>query len=141
SLPQINFSSTFTDFVSGEAVDKIIAPNNSPITRVLGIPQLKEEKSVNASLGITTSPFEGFSATLDGYYVDIKDRIVLTGAFEDSDPDIGTELQALGVGAAQFFTNAVDTRTLGADLILTYVKRIGNGKLQTSFAANFNRMT
>lgn len=141
SLPQINFSSTFTDFVSGEAVDKIIAPNNSPITRVLGIPQLKEEKSVNASIGITSKLFEGFSATLDGYYVDIKDRIVLTGAFEDSDPDIGAELQALGVGAAQFFTNAVDTRTLGADLILTYVRNLGNGKLTASFAANMNRMT
>ncbi|MBK7428570.1 MAG: TonB-dependent receptor [Saprospiraceae bacterium] len=73
--------------------------------------------------------------------MDIKDRIVLTGAFEEGDPDIGAELPALGVGAAQFFTNAVDTRTLGADLILTYVRRIGNGKLQTSFAANFNRMT
>ncbi|QQS28316.1 MAG: TonB-dependent receptor [Sphingobacteriales bacterium] len=141
SLPQIFFSSTFTDFVSGVAVDKIIAPNNSPITRVLGIPQLKEETSLNASFGFTTKPFNGFTATVDGYFVDIQDRIVLTGAFEDTDPDIGADLQALGVGAAQFFTNAVDTRTLGVDIILTYARRIGSGRLQATFAGNINNMT
>jgi iron complex outermembrane receptor protein len=33
--------------------------------------------------------------------------------FQDTDPDIGDELQALNVGAAQFFTNAIDTKTKG----------------------------
>lgn len=141
SLPQIYFSSTFTDFVSGVPVDKIIAPNNSPITRVLGIPQLKEETSVNASVGFTTKPFLGFSATVDAYFVGIKDRVVLTGAFEDTDPDIGAELQALGVGAAQFFTNAVDTRTMGVDIVLSYSRRLGAGRLQATFAGNINNMT
>lgn len=141
SLPQIYFSSTFTDFVGGVPVDKIIAPNNSTITRVLGIPKLKQETSLNASFGFTTKPVNGLTLTVDGYFVDIKDRIVLTGAFEDTDPDIGADLQALGVGAAQFFTNAVDTRTLGVDAILTYTRRLGSGRLQATFAGNFNKMT
>lgn len=141
SLPQIYFSSTFTDFVGGQPIDKIIAPNNSPITRVLGIPQLKEETSANASVGFTTKPFNGFTATVDGYLVNIKDRIVLTGAFEDTDPDIGADLQALGVGAAQFFTNAVDTRTYGLDAIITYSRRFGASRLQATFAGNFNKMS
>ncbi|MBL7793303.1 MAG: TonB-dependent receptor [Saprospiraceae bacterium] len=140
SLAQIYYNTTFTDFVSGVPIDKIIAKNNSPITRALGIPELKEEKALNASLGITAR-FGSFTATIDGYYVDIKDRIVLTGAFEDTDPEIGDELQALNVGAAQFFTNAIDTRTTGVDAILTYTHSLGNaGRLRLAFAGNFNKM-
>ncbi len=139
SLAQIYFNSTFTDFVGGTPVDKIIARNDSPIARALGIPALQEEKATNACVGLTAS-FGSFTATLDGYYVDIRDRIVLTGAFEDTDPDIGDELQALNVGAAQFFTNAIDTRTLGLDLVLGWSHMIGGGRFRATFAANFNQM-
>jgi iron complex outermembrane receptor protein len=140
SLAQIYFNTTFTDFVSGTPVDKVIARNNSPITRSLGIPQLKQETALNGSLGITGN-FNNFTATIDGYYVDIRDRIVLTGAFEDTDPDIGQELQNLNVGAAQFFTNAVNTRTLGVDVIMTYAANFAaNQRLTLSLASNFNRM-
>ncbi|MBD1397023.1 TonB-dependent receptor [Pontibacter sp. JH31] len=138
SLAQIYFNTTFTDFVSGQPVDKVISRNNSPLTRRLGIPALKHERSVNGSLGFTGS-FRSFTATVDGYYVRIRDRIVLTGAFEDTDPDIGEDLQALGVGAGQFFTNAVDTRTLGVDVILNYATTFGaDNILNVSFAGNFN---
>jgi len=140
SLAQIYFNSVFTDFVSGVPIDKIIAKNNSPITRTLGIPSLKEETAFNASVGFTATPFEGFVATIDGYYVEIKDRIVLTGAFDNSDPDIGRDLDALNVGAAQFFTNALDTRTSGLDVILTYSTRLGGYPLRVSYAGNFNDM-
>ncbi|RMD70953.1 MAG: TonB-dependent receptor, partial [Bacteroidetes bacterium] len=139
SLAQIYFNTTFTDFVAGQPVDKIIAKNNSPITRELGIPPLKEETATNFSAGFTAR-FGSFTATVDGYMVDIKDRIVLTGAFEDSDPDIGDELRALGVGAAQFFTNALDTRTRGVDVILTWSQIVGDGRLRLSYAGNFNDM-
>ena len=141
SLAQIYFSSTITDFVSGVAIDKIIAPNVSPITRILGIERLKEEKSINLSLGLTANLGSGWYASIDGYFVDIKDRIVLTGAFEDADPQIGADLQALGVGAAQFFTNAVDTRTIGTDFIINYFGILASGNISTTLAANFNYMS
>ena len=139
SLAQIYFSSTFTDVVGGTFVDKVIAPNNSPITAALGIPQLKEEQSVNAGVGITMKIGE-LTATLDGYIVDIDDRIVLTGAFEDTDPDIGAELQALGVAAAQFFTNALDTRTRGLDVVVSHQFYLGEQRFNWSLAGNFNDM-
>jgi iron complex outermembrane receptor protein len=45
------------------------------------------------------------------------------------------------VGAAQFFTNAVDTRTLGLDVILTYSRSFAPDNLLTiSYAGNFNEM-
>lgn len=139
SLAQIYFNSTFTDFVSGVPVDKLIARNNSPITRTLGIPALSEETATNASLGLAAR-FGGFTATVDGYVVDVNDRIVLTGAFEDTDPDIGADLQQLGVGAAQFFTNAINTKTKGLDVILTYYRDSGFRRLGVSLAGNFNDM-
>lgn len=139
SLAQVYFNTTFTDFVAGQAIDKLIARNDALITRALGIAPLKEETAVNASLGLTART-GNFTATIDGYYVDIEDRIVLTGAFEDSDPDIGQELQQLGVGAAQFFTNALDTRSLGIDMVLTWATTFGQHRLRSALTGNFNDM-
>lgn len=139
SLAQIYFNSTFTDFVAGVPIDKLIAKNDSPITRALGIPKLKEETAVNASGGFTAS-FGDFTASVDGYYVKINDRIVLTGAFEDTDPEIGPDLQALNVGAAQFFTNAIDTKTKGVDVVLGWSRLVGEGRFRASAVANFNDM-
>ena len=139
SLAQVYFNSTFTDFVGGVAVDKLIARNGSPITRALGIPPLREEKARNATLGFTLSA-GAFVATVDGYLVDIDDRVVLTGAFDTDDPDIGAELDSLGVGAAQFFTNALDTRTRGVDVVLSWGRTFGRHRVRASFAGNFNEM-
>lgn len=139
SLAQIYFNTTFTDFAGGTPVDKIIASNNSVITRTLGISKLKQETAFNASAGITAT-FGNWTATVDGYYVGIQDRIVLTGAFEDTDPDIGAQLQTLGVGAAQFFTNALDTKTMGIDMVLTYTQTFGAHRFSASFAGNLNNM-
>ena len=139
SLAQVYYNTTFTDFVSGVAVDKIIARNNSPITRRLGIPALTVETATNASLGFTAR-FGEFTATVDGYFVDVNDRIVLTGAFEDTDPDIGAELQALGVAAGQFFTNAISTESKGVDVVLAWQRDFGLNRFGASLAANFNDM-
>jgi len=139
SLAQIYFSSTFTDVISGEFMDKVIAPNNSPITRALGIPALSEEKSRSAGVGLTAKLGE-LTATIDGYFVDIDDRIVLTGAFEDTDPEIGADLQALDVAAAQFFTNAIDTKTKGLDIVLSHQFYAGDQRIGWSLAGNFNDM-
>ncbi|MBI3500849.1 MAG: TonB-dependent receptor [Bacteroidetes bacterium] len=140
SLAQLYYNTTFTDFVAGQPIDKIIAANNSPITYALGIPELKPEQSANVSYGFTIHR-KSFSFTVDAYSVNIKDRIVLTGAFYDSDPVIGNDLKALGVGAAQFFTNAVNTKTHGVDIVLAHTPIITDKKtLRVSVAANFNNM-
>jgi len=140
SLAQLYFNSTFTDIVAGQAIDKIIAKNNSPITRELGIPALKQEVSTNAGLGFTAK-VKALTLTVDGYYVKINGRIVLTGAFTSDDDVIGDQLKALNIGAAQFFTNAVNTTTKGVDAILTYATSFsGQQNLKFSVAANFNNM-
>jgi len=140
SLPQIHFSSTFTNVVAGQIFDQVIAPNTSELAKQVGIPELKEETSNNFSVGFVARIAKKLTLTVDAYKISVKDRIVLTGLFDTGDDQIGTILQSMNVGAAQFFTNAVDTKTSGVDVIATYNTNLGKGKLNTTLAANFNSM-
>jgi iron complex outermembrane receptor protein len=79
SLAQIHFSNTLTSFSSGALVQSLIAPNTSSIAKAAGIPDLKQEKSFNASLGFSWKPIPELTFTVDGYYVTVKDRVVLSG--------------------------------------------------------------
>lgn len=138
ALQQRYFSSTFTDFISGVPVDVVLAPNGGVIAQAAGIPPLKEETSTSLTLGLAWSPLDNVNLTLDGYRIDIDDRIVLSGRFDDEDPSIGAILRQLGVGEAQFFVNSVDTRTQGLDLTVSHRAEVWDGRLTSSLALNRN---
>lgn len=140
SLAQIYFSSTYTNVENGQIIDELIADNKSVITRAAGIPGLTEEKSINGSFGITAKPTTALSITLDAYYVTIADRIVLTDGFGTDDDSIGATLEELNVGYARFFTNAVDTKTMGLDAIISYKIYMNDNTLMLTYAGNFNQM-
>lgn len=141
SLQQINFSNTFTNVQAGKSFDVKIAPNYSPITKAAGIPELTQEKSVNASVGFTAKPSKEFTITIDGYMVKIKNRVVLTGQFDNSNVALQPILDQLNVAQAQFFANAVNTTNLGVDALFNYSKNWGKHNLNILFAANFQHMT
>lgn len=138
SLHQRYFSSTFTDFIAGEAADIKLAPNASELAHLVGIPELKEEESMNYSLGFTWAPRPALDLTLDAYQIDIDDRIVLTGGFTTDDPDIGHIIAEQNLVEARFFTNAIDTQTRGLDITAGHRRPLGNGQLTTTAALNFN---
>ena len=137
SLQQVNLSSTFTDFISGEPLDVVLAPNNGAIARAAGIPSLQEETSNSFTMGFTWAPTDATSLTLDAYRIDIDDRIALSGYFDIDDPNIGEVLLELGVGAAQFFVNSVDTRTKGVDLTLSHESELAWGRLETFLGLSY----
>lgn len=139
SLVQRYYTNNFTDFQGGDMVSVQLAANNSDIAKEVGIPSLKEEKSVNASAGFTFNTHK-FTATVDGYFIGIKDRIVLTGHFDQNDDAIGDILIKERIDQVQFFTNAVDTRTTGVDIILSYNDQIGPGRFTGTLAGNINEM-
>ncbi|MSO99372.1 MAG: TonB-dependent receptor [Rhodospirillaceae bacterium] len=139
SLQQTYFSSTATNFIGGIPFEVRTFRVNSPEARLLGAEALKAEKSVNLSLGITAQPVEGMNITIDAYRIDIDDRIVL------SENLTGTPVQNFltargfpGVTGGRFFTNAIDTRTKGIDIVASYRTEVGNGSLGLSLGANFN---
>jgi len=140
SLAQVNFNTVFTNVVGGQPVDILLDRNDGPVSRAVGIPALKQERSQSASVGFTGRAGSVLSFTVDGYYIHIKDRIVLTGTFADDDDQIGTILQGLNVGQAQFFANAVSTDTWGLDAVLANTLGVGTGRLTTTLAANLNRL-
>lgn len=137
SLQQRLFSSTFTDFISGVPTDVLLAPNGGDIAVAAGIPDLEEETSVGYTFGFTWTPRHDLSLTVDGYWIDIDDRVVLSGRFDTTDPNIGDALQDLGVGEAQFFVNSVDTKTRGVDITLSHNLPLWGGELVTYAAANY----
>lgn len=139
SLAQLHHNTTFTDFVGGTPVDKVIVANDDPLARAAGIPALKEESSQSLSAGLGLA-VEGLRLSVDGYVIDVTDRVVLTGAFEDTDPVIGEALRAQQVGAAQFFTNALDTRSYGLDLVVNWSDVFGGHRVGAGVVANWNRM-
>ncbi|SHI36864.1 TonB-dependent receptor [Aquimarina spongiae] len=132
SLAQIYYNLRFTDFQGGVATETLLSPNNSPVTASFGIESLEEETAINAAVGATAS-FGGFTATVDGYYINVKDRIVLTGTFAAP--------QIPNVNEAQFFANGVDTETVGLDIILSWKGNFDFGNISATLAGNINNMT
>ncbi|WBO86636.1 TonB-dependent receptor [Hymenobacter yonginensis] len=140
SLAQINFNSTFTNFINGDPVEVLLARNNSAVTQKLGVPALKQETSNSANVGLTSRLGSSLSLTVDGYYIKVKDRVVLTSQFSADDPVIGPDLVALNVDQAQFFANAADTRSIGLDVVLNHTATLGTGRLNSTLAANVNNL-
>ncbi len=145
SLQQLWFSNVSTQFLPNAAgaltpVQVLTSNNASPVTRAFGIPQLHEEKSTNASAGVTVRPFENFSLTADGYFIRIDGRIVLTSQFSSANPIVANILTPFpSVSQAQFFANAVDTDTKGLDVVADYATEAGTGTLTFTGAANFSQ--
>ena len=132
SLAQIYFNTSFTNFNASGASEVLLAANGSAVTQGFGIDKLREEKSRNGSVGLT-GKFGKFTATVDGYLINVSDRIVLTGYFD------ATALN-LNVDSAQFFVNGVSTVTKGVDIVMSWKDSFGSSKLGATVVGNINSM-
>jgi iron complex outermembrane receptor protein len=144
--------STNIDPATGLLADTLTARQDSDVTRAFGIEPLKEEESVNASVGIVWKPTKNFSLTMDVFQIDIDDRIIFSSniAPENTGTDglacnatnsncpIRAILQPFGVAQAQFFTNAIDTRTRGVDVVAQYSNEALGGVLDLTTLLHFN---
>ncbi len=139
SLSQEFFSSIATNFIGGVPFEVGTFPVNTEVAKALGAKPLKAETSVNISAGFTVSQ-ENFDLTVDGYMITLADRIVLSENFRGG--DIPNFLQARGINATggRYFTNAVDTKTLGVDVTAKYGVRFSQkSNLKFIIAMNFNQ--
>ena len=132
SLAQIYYNLRFTSFVDAKLNESLLSANNSPVTKAFGIQDLKEEESFNVSAGLTYKA-GAFSATIDGYYIKVDDRVIITNNFDATSLGIGVE-------TAQFFANGVDTKSKGIDIVLAYKADLANGSLSATLAGNFNEL-
>jgi iron complex outermembrane receptor protein len=141
SVQQEFYSSVSTNLNNGVLTETLTARQGSPVTQAFGIAPLKEETSTSASFGTVLRPAKNMSLTIDAYQIKIKDRIVFSSeiAPEAGGGPIANILKPLGVGQAQFFTNAVDTRTRGLDIVAEHSSKFDASTLVLSGQLGFNK--
>jgi len=129
TLHQIYTQRVQYSFVPGAGIQSIGLINNvSPQARLLGVKPLTPEESFNTTLGIGAMVTEDINLTFDYYDIFISDRIVISNRVP-----LGTS------GEVEFFTNSINTKTTGVDLVVDYKNiDVGSGVLGLSFAGNLN---
>ena len=147
SLAQQYYTITTTNFQvikeTNTAIETGTFAVNTPQARALGAQDLKPEKARNYSLGLQFQPSRNFTTTVDAYRIDIDDRILFSANLKLSDT-LKNILAAQGtpVGSGRYFTNAVDTRTQGVDIVSTYrIDLQEKDRLDLTVAYNHNKST
>jgi iron complex outermembrane recepter protein len=141
-LHQIYFNATATLFVAGVPNEVGTFANNSRLAQLLSIPGLKEETSNNYSLGFTAKvPSAGLKFTVDGYIVNVDDRVSQTRSYSASGQN--AEVQQIfadaAAGRATFFMNSYSLESSGLDVVVDHKMGIGEGSLSNSVAASFRK--
>ena len=147
SLQQQFFQSTATNFIQTAQGNlpfevRTFAVDN-PVAIALGSEPLKAEESTNIGLGLVLQPLDALYITIDAYQIDIDDRIIL------SENLTGVAVQNFllnnfgirGVNGGRYFTNAVDTRTRGIDVVGNYRWDLGGSTLDLTAGYNHNKTT
>ena len=151
SLAQTGFSTT-QNTVTVIGNDRVsttskFLPVDSVAAQALGAQPLKPEKSLNFTAGVTYESGR-LRLTIDGYQISVDDRVVKTeflGTSSNGGGAIKAILVANGVAnvdSAQFFTNAIDTRTRGVDVVAEYrLQTAALGEFRLNAAYSYNRTT
>ncbi len=145
--------STNIDPTTGLLADTLTARQDSAVTRAFGIDPLKEEESLSKTIGFSWKPSDNFTLTMDAFWIDIDDRIIFSSNIAPE--SIGTNglpctptntncpiraiLAPFGVAQAQFFTNAIDTKTRGIDIVAEYSTEAAGGTLDLTALLHWNK--
>lgn len=153
-LQQSFFSKVSTTFLEDPQTGELapfevqLARNESTIANALGVPDLEEETSVNLSGGVTLTPTNNFSFSADVFFVDLDDRIILSGEIgenteqRDRVRDLLEQNGIENVARVQTFSNAIDTQTWGLDLTASYQTTVHeDGILRLTGAFNQTQQT
>lgn len=98
---------------------------NNPVAIFFGAKPLKPETSQSLSFGAVYKPNDAFTLSLDGYEIEVDDRITASQTFTlTNDQRVALAatgvVDALNINRLNFFTNAYDTRTRGLDVVGSY---------------------
>jgi Outer membrane receptor for ferrienterochelin and colicins len=143
SLIQSYYSTTRAARIPGLAADDnpVIRtlPVASPEAQLLGARPLRPEESLNVSAGLVVTLPRIPTITVDFYAIGIDNKIVQSGIFSDlTIARMFADRGLRGVAGGSYFANAVDTKTLGIDIVATHgflLPRSGT----LSFTGAYNR--
>lgn len=137
SLHQVYFQKISTQYIDGD-INQVGTFNHesSLITDALKVEELTPELSKHFSFGLSGKFNNAYTFAVDFYNIDIKDRIVLSGQLDNGYESI---LEPFNVSAAQFFVNAINSRTYGVDVSFNYKSKLGKGKLNAKVSGNYTK--
>ena len=116
-------------------------PSTSAVARLRGGRALLPERSVNLSVGVAAGGGP-FTLTADYFRIGLSDRLTLSRSFELDAAEVGG-LLAEGVTSAgdlasfRFFTNDLETRTQGLDLVAAWTPPALDGATAISVLFNY----
>ncbi|WP_339652719.1 TonB-dependent receptor [uncultured Maribacter sp.] len=142
TLHQIYTQKAQYSFVPGQGIQVGGLINNvSTQAKLLGIPQLDAETSTNFTIGFGGKIENKFSYTFDYYNIAVKDRIVLgseIGPSGNATNPLDILLNNNNLSDVSFFSNAIDTKTSGIDVVLAYKGiELGEGRLDLNLSGNY----
>jgi iron complex outermembrane receptor protein len=125
-------------------------PPNAPAARLIGIEPLSPEHSTNFSLGTVATLGPRATLSVDAYQIAIRDRVVASGtlygfyagavrsaAVNQAIVANGNVLEPVPFSGINLFSNGIDTRTRGVDVVLNLATPLGSaGRIDWSLAAN-----
>jgi len=126
-------------------------PPNAAAASLIGIEPLSPEHSTNFSLGMVAKPWDHATLTIDAYQIGIRDRIVGSGTLYGTFAGVvrseavnaaivanGNVLENVPFSGINVFSNGLDTRTRGVDVVLNFPTDLGDGgKIDWSISANY----
>jgi len=139
SLAQSSYRQISTILENNQPFEVGLFPSSAPAAQALGAKQLDAEDSVNVTAGFVYTQ-GNFSLTVDAYRIDIDDRIVLSENLSgNAVQQILASAGELNTESVRYFTNAIDSRTQGVDIVATYTLDLNTlGDLRLNAAANIN---
>ena len=140
SLQQEYYSSTAINFINSVPYNIRTFPVTDPAAKALGAQPLQPELSHNYTIGLVLTPHDRLYTTIDAYQIAIAHRIILSGNLTGT--PVQSYLTSAGipfVDGGRFFTNAVDTRTRGVDLVSSYAVPFEASSLALTGGVNYNK--
>jgi iron complex outermembrane receptor protein len=125
---QSNYTGIVTSFdgPTGMQVQEGTVRPTDPLAVALGGKELGPETAKNISFGFTTKPISNMSLSFDMYQIDIEGKIIKSRSLEVEDNPLYSKLA--------FYTNALDTKTSGYDLVVVY--KMGSTNLSLAYNHN-----
>jgi len=140
---QNNTQVVTTNFLGGNQVQTGTYPTSSAIAQFYGAGLLSPERSTNYGAGIVLKPTNALSLTVDGYVIDIRNRIGISQNFNVTAANIAAlpALATVGLGGVvNYFTNGFDVSSRGIEAVANYRTDLLGGPLNLSLAYSYNNL-
>ena len=134
-----NIGGVITPVTSG------IFNNDHKVSKLFGVPSLEAERSVNVSGGLASTLSRNIYLTIDAYWIQVKNRVVMSGGYYRSNREVDSLLNDPSlddypyIDRVQFFSNAINTRTRGIDVVIHGKWHFHKDQFIAVIAANFTK--